>query len=1051
MLLVAFLFHQKNDNTILRKHLGLSTMLSTDSKIHLNVATAHLETYNHFVVHEIPQIVRELYVPPSGTEGHDIRFENIWVPPATMSPKTCRDSNQTYSTPVFASVIERRNGQLNVVNRVIIAHVPVMTRSVTCYLYGKTTEERVALGECEKDCGGYFIVNGIERVLVTQIRNMYNHVQVFKESNGGKGTVIARVRSISEETSHSVVVEACITHDTFTFTLPYTRSPVSGVHILQLCGLSSAQEAWAVIADVGTEQHRALLNKLYREAPSEPYEAIYNVVNRVVLGADPESVAKQIVFTDMFPHLGSRVPETVWRDYTISFIRKLIVANPDDGDRDNLRFKRFETSGILLYELYKNLFKHFMNMIPDIFRKNAGVIDISNRMDLFIRKNINYCMATGKWGLLKNAYVRQGVCQLLNRLSYIGTLSHLQRVTVPVGKEGKNVKIRQIHPSHFGFLCLYETPEGASCGVVMNTTVLCKVSLHHSALFIANTIRSLIPEVEPQHVSVFINDIPLLHTNNADQFMAQVRHQREEGRLPQDISVYPENGDVYVYSDRGRIIRPLVSFKTGKIVWLDAAEIQHTTVAMFPAENVEARPFQYHEIHPSLMFGIGAGVIPYSNHNQSPRNVYEASMIKQALGFFATNIPIRTDTTFHTLAYPQKALVTTMIGRSIGVHDMPAGINCVVAILTHGSWNAEDSVILNRGAVERGLFMSFTYHTVTVEENKTKTESLKEFRCPPLALMNPDYNYDKLDENGIIRRGVAVQKGDVLIGRVQETATGERDCSEVSEDEGFIDRINMHTVHNGHRIAKVVIRKPKFPEMGDKFANQAAQKGTCGLIRDQEDMPFSPDGITPDIIVNPNALPSRMTISMLLEMVTGKQCCKNGRFGDGTPFTKSGEDIIQALKDEGNFEDMGWEQLTDGTTGRPLRCKTFMGTSYYQKLKHMVSEKIHARSYGNITTLTRQPLAGRSKEGGLRFGEMERDGILSHGSVQFLKERLFDMSDMFHVLICNDCGLVSNHKRECHNCKNADLYKTNIPYAGKLLFQQLDACLIHPIFHAELQ
>jgi len=424
-----------------------------------------------------------------------------------------------------------------------------------------------------------------------------------------------------------------------------------------------------------------------------------------------------------------------------------------------------------------------------------------------------------------------------------------------------------------------------------------------------------------------------------------------------------------------------------------------------------------------------------------------------------SNVDKRYDAVFHTLNYPQKCLVSTNTGRTIGMHEMPAGINCIVAVTTYGGWNAEDSIIINQSAIQRGLFVSDTYHTYCFEDKTYKSENHKKICVPDKSIRKPEWNYYHLDSNGLARKGSYLKRNDVILGQVQvniEYKDGEKmeqttDISELIDDDGIVDRVEVIELPNGNRLVKFIIRQFRIPEIGDKFANLSAQKGTCALIVPHENLPFTEQGIVPDIMINSHALPSRMTISMLLEMVLGKICLLKGELGDSTPFSENSTNITEKLEKilpQYGFEDHGWETMYNGCSGKMLESKIFIGTSYYQKLKHMVVDKIHARSYGNVTSLTRQPLAGRSKDGGLRLGEMERDSLLSHGSVQFLRERLFDMSDPFSVLICNQCGIISNYKEECHICKNNELMITNIPYAAKLLFQMLNACLIKTSYHS---
>lgn len=1055
----------------------------------------HLESYNAFVCHGIRHIIESTPIQFTTSKGVDveIRIDNIFVPlpylydesrkKMILSPHECRRQNLTYASPVHISLVEIRNGVRTYLDRLVLANLPIMVRSQYCVL-GKYTEK---YNECLNDPGGYFIVNGIDRVLVTQQRNAYNTVCVYE----GKNNVAyyAEIRSMSEDTNHSVLIQAFfLAHkNRITFQLPYLKQPI----LLTTLALAFGLDQDTLLARLRAFPHmdtfselESVVQSMFRETtaqglctPDDALEYMGSLGLKLEAHTNRVDYARQILEIEMFPHLGvfarhdQKLELVLYIVYRLFLVEHKIVQV---HDKDNYALKRFETSGVLIGELFKSLYRSAVADLENEYEKNTNLIDMFNRIDTTITKNLKYCFSTGKWGVQRNAYIRQGVSQVLNRLSYIATLSHLQRVVIPIGKEGKNFKIRQIHPSSFGYICMYETPEGQSCGIVLNLTLTTRVSESHPFALICRILRrvpGLVMQTGDQpSFLVFLNGVVIGYTHDPGAFVDAMRAMRRGHVLPQDVSITWDRREceIRVFCDKGRLIRPFIragadwaqlndfqsAVRDGWIEWLDPSEVQSLVVAMYPREKGD-----YYEIHPSLLLGACAGAIPFLDHNQSPRNVYEASMMKQAIGMFATNYAYRYDAVFHTLDYPQKSLVSTHTARLVGMHEMPAGVNCIVAITTHGGWNAEDSIILNKAAIERGMFCSNTYHAYTFEDKTFKSETCKRVCVPPLHVQKPEWNYYHLDDTGLIRKGAIVKRNDVILGQVQysvEYKDGERtetvhDCSELSEDEGVIERVECIDTPSGNRLIKVIIRQLRIPEIGDKFANMAAQKGTCALILPPEDMPFTRDGITPDIMMNSHALPSRMTISMLLEMVVGKTCLLKGELGDATPFSKSSINVAHRLEDalvQCGYERHGWEVMCNGYTGKPLRSKIFIGTSYYQKLKHMVADKIHARSYGNVTSLTRQPLAGRSKDGGLRLGEMERDCLLSHGSVQFLRERLFDMSDAFSIRICNACGVMSNNSEECHVCRNNELVRTNAPYASKLLFQMLNGCLIKTTFHA---
>ena len=1168
----------------------------------LSASSIHISSYNNFILHELPLLVQNLPVVLStpkvkNTDDGKVKIEffGVHIPKACalkngvyqpIYPFNCRRENLSYMTPVFSSIKVTRESKIEIIKDVVLAHIPVMLGSCVC----RTTCSKVHRDlESKFDKGGYFIINGVERVLVTQRRKCYDIPQVLEVG----GVLSVNMRSMSKETNHSILVELSYSPESNSIhcSIPYVKKSISLAVLVRAFGKSarefsaeigfeghgiavkddlSEQDALEYIGSFATkkvpkeesddeagsddekwEEEDAEEEELEQSEPardSSDFELLYETETKsiscsflrkeiplgIVLCAlgktsqefhkevgveddtfcikeemkredalklihcesaeesddedeEPEdfvlpqfknlcsmvrtlilekirriSYAKQITDTELFPHLGVNSTSDVKFKTLCSMARLLLFARagritPDD--RDNLFFHRFETSGILLYELYNMLFRNFLNTYKEC-GKDGAITDFTNKLEMFITKNIKSCMAKGRWGIQKN-YTREGVSQQLARYSIMGTQSHLHRVMLPVGKKGKNVKIRMIHPSHFGFVCLFETPEGQGCGVVLNFTSSISVTREYASPFIRDIIhRHLSEMVDPLgNVNVWIDNTFVIRTTDARKFVQKFKELRENNVIPRQVAIYVYEDkarvpyEVRIFCEKGRVIRPLLTPK-GKIVLLDAAEIQNNYVAVFGAE----KGWDYCEIHPVLLMSICCGSIPFSDHIQSPRIVYESSMMKQSIGFATNTFPIRYDTTCEVLDYAQKCMVSTKIGRAFGMHEAPAGVNCVVAIATLGSWNAEDCVILNKAAVERGLFSSTTYKTITVEEYKVKNNDTRRFCLPPEAIRKSMYNYSCLDANGVVKKGSKISRKDVIVGCVQEIVTRdgvtkskgvvEKDCSELAEEEGIVEHVEVVNSFLGNRIVNIILKIRKIPECGDKFANLNAQKGTCGLILAPEDMPFcQEDGIIPDILVNPNALPSRMTISMFLEFVLGQECALDGEFRDATPFEKV-EKIGNVLHEFG-YDRHGMKTLINGTTGKPFRAQIFMGVNYYQKLKHMVSNKINARNFGNVTVSTRQPVSGRSKQGGGRAGEMEVQGWLSHGVGDFLKEKLFDCSDAFSVLICPDCKLISNHKDFCHICQG-DLCETNLPYASKIVFQILNMCSIKTSFDLKL-
>ena len=1077
-----------------------------------------ISSFNEFVNFGIENILSQErpIVVENNQKIYTIEFDNVFkTKPCVIeenrkkydiTPMDARSRDLTYETTIFCNInvnIEdkrKKTVEKTVYRRVWFAQIPVMIHSELCHLNKKTQKELIEAGECEWDKGGYFIIKGKERVLISQLRSNYNIPYVSWNKPGEKWKLTAKVRSMSVETGHSSVFKMFMGVDdrTLVVQIPHIKENIPVGLIYRALGVEVNQIKILLkgISIYGRDAEKwiTFIIRDYNIVKSTE-DALQFIGERAVNMHKIKNVkefTRQILETEIFPHMGILCSPSDIANFITHILIKLVLTKlkvREVDDLDDYKNKRVETSGILCYELFRQFFKKYCASISKIIetKENPDILSIISR-NTFITSGFRTCFSTGQWGVPKNNYIRSGVSQILSRLSYGATISSLRRINIPIGKEAKNTKLRQIHGSQAMYICPAETPEGHSVGIVLNMTLLTRVSKRFPTLLLTKILYNIplvknTPIIDGLQTKIFINGIIIGITENIKELIQILMSLRVKKIIPPDVSIgynRMEN-ELNIYSDEGRLIRPvwkltpdcqdILFTKTnetdwdnlvdnGFIVYLDNNEIENQVVA-FQHQELKKYKNDYCEISPALILGTLTSVIPFPQNNQAPRNCYYTSQCKQAISLYSQSYQLRTDTITHILQTPQKPIVSTRPAKLMGFHEMPNGINVTCAILCYEGWGQEDSVIVNKSAIDRGLFTTYSYRTHTVEERKQSSIYEEIVGLPPFKNRKCDVNYGLLDERGIVRQRfpngdlVRVQKGDVIVSKISiiSDKKGEKtieDCSIIIKkgEEGYVDKINITTTPQGYRLIKIVIRNEKIPEVGDKLCSRSGQKGTIGMIFNQEDLPFTAEGISPDIIINPLCIPSRMTMAQLLETVLGKSCALKGEEGEGTPWLSSTMDISKHIAKELGmlgYSGDGMEMMYSGTTGEPIG-RVFIGPVYYHRLKHIVSEKIHARAQGPVSTLTRQPCEGRSREGGLRMGEMELSASAVSGISKFLKERLFEHSDKFNVPICSQCKQINNTRDYCYSCNNDDIKIVNIPYASKLLIQQLNSMLVKTNF-----
>lgn len=1062
-----------------------------------------------------------------------------------MFPQEARMRNFTYSAQMFSDVrfVARTykepgkfDEQVKIFEGVSLGKIPVMLGSSLCIMkdYPLTKEE---IGECPNDPFGYFIIHGSERTILCQEKVADNRIMAFyNKKTASKYTYSVEMKSLHESfTTPPKKLEVRMTSKFNGFGYPITicvprfREDIPLVVMFRALGMEADEDVANLICSDGHEDLMDVLAASFKECSEiKVYtreDAITFLTHHLQYGTtneDKHAYVRSIMETEYLPHVkfggdasDSKTLEARKCILTAWMVRRLILTDkgviPID-DRDAYPNKRIVTTGSLLTHLFRQLFQKVCKDIRSKFVHEVNndswkkgefprpleVLNVNNLYKILkvstIEGKLKQALATGNFtvqGLgssgassISNA-TKVGVSQVLNRLSYSATISHLRRIQTPVEKSGKLLAPRKLHGTSWGFVCPVETPEGHSVGIVKSLSMLTGISQHTPSNVSIKLLEELddiiwIQNIQEKYAgtSITVNGVIVAYTTNPYNVHKKLREAKRVFRLHPHTGVAWNilQNTITIESDGGRFVRPLFRVENGKLVdppknptcwndwiqtcieYIDPSETEVIRVAMTPSDLTKNHT--HCEIHPTMILGHMATTIPMSDHNQSPRNTYQSAMGKQAMGIFARNYAKRLDKNGYILCSPMRPFVETRMMNILKTHSMPSGDNIIVAIGIYSGYNQEDSVILNKSAVNRGLFRTLYYTMYKDEEHRNVASGKEEKFSKPRRENTRGFktsSYHAIGDNGVPTLNAEIGENDVVIGKVTSIKNDPngyayRDSSTThkNSEKCRIDGVWQDKNSDGYPFVKCRVVSERVPEIGDKFSSRHGQKGTCGILLNEEDMPFSSSGLRPDLIMNPHAVPSRMTIAQLMECMFGKVCSMKGTLGDGTPYSHLPVQTLKEHLTDLGLHPYGNELLYNGQTGEMIQAEIFMGPTFYQRLKHMVIDKKHSRARGPIVSLTRQPCEGRSRDGGLRVGEMERDCMLSHGAAMFTKERLMDVSDPFNTGFCKTCGTLAVMNTEeniyiCGSCSSKTTFQQKtIPYAVKLWSQELEAMHIIP-------
>ncbi len=1066
------------------EHILVKEFLKTHSLVESNI-----KSFNNFIDNRMQEIVTELSNSLS-TEDFEIKLGRIRVgkpdiveadgSSRPIMPAEIRLRNLTYSAPIWMEMTINYAGQVETED-VQLGRIPIMVKSGVCNLDGMSEEDLIKNYIDPKDYGGYFLINGNERVMVMAEDLASN--QTFVEWQKARDRLLLRL--FSQRGSYKIPVFLVESSDGI-LEISFSRfRDIPAIVLLKALGLTSDADIVKFIK----KQTDSLVVNLYE------FASIGNVNDALMWIAEKSSLqgtnkemldrVKQRIDSYFLPHIGLDKSSRVEKARTLcKFIKQFYIARENPAaamtDKDHYANKRVRLSGDLLSDLFRVNINILLREVQHTLQKTVKrrkfySIKTIAKSTLFTHR-VESAIATGSW-----IGERSGVTQNMDKNNSFSIMSQLQRVTSTLPGEQENLAARTVHPTHYGRFCPIETPEGSEIGLRKNLALLARISTR-TTMEQSDVLKILkdagINDVDGA-MDVFYNGRFIGAVDDVDGFVRKVRNFRRDGNLPVEMSIRFDKflDTVFINSEVGRVIRPLIIVedgvsrlkeehlelvKRGVLTWeglfdkgileyLDAAEEDDCYICL--NEKDLTGEHTHLEIDAMDIFGVSVSLIPFGDHDPPARMVKGGSRAyRQGLGIYAGNFPVRIDTDVSLLHYPQKPLVRSFVYDTLDVH--PVGQNVVLAVMPYEGYNMEDATVLNGGSIDRGFGRSSRFRPYTsVELNYAG--GLKDEICVPdkdVSGYRIEESYRFLEDDGIVFPEAEMIEGEVVIGKISppkflseareiSIQTKKENSSAIRQEEtGIVDGVFVTQDQEGNKVVQVRTRELRVPEIGDKFSVPHGQKGIVGMIAPECDVPFTVSGIRPDIMFNPHGIPSRMTVGYLMDVLAGKVAALSGRIVDASAFSGEKIDSLENNLKEIGFRESGKEIMYNGITGKRMPVKIFIGNMFYLKLKYMVADKMHSRASGKIALLTRQPIEGRARGGALRLGEMEQEALVGHGASLLLKER-YD-SDKVVINICTKCGSIViddqiHNKKVCSLCHSNQVEPVEVSYAFKLLIEEL--------------